>query len=258
VNLRWGDVLTARGSGKNTEVFLNNWEGGYGAILEPTNSTLTGFTSLFFNDSAGGGPIGRSVQFGTNDSVLEKRRGIALVGSSFVLSNQSATLNFLAPSTTTLGGVAVDLTMNIAAGVDFIGSASKPDVVSLYDITDPGSPLLLGQYPFPQTEVANANAISETLIVGNRVFAMDANNGLIAFNIVPPASSQPPTLSITLSGGNAIVSWPQQGSFTLQSVSALSGSPIPWSDIGTGTAVNGQYVVTNAISAAATFYRLRQ
>lgn len=258
VNLRWGDVLTARGAGTNTQVFLNNWEGGYGAILQPTNSTLTNFGSLFFNDAAGGGPIGRSVQFGTNDSVLEKRRGIALVGSSFVLSNQSALLNFIAPSTPTLGGVAVDLTMNIAAGVDFVGSAGKPDVVSLYDITDPASPLLLGQYPFPQAEVANANAISETLIVGNRVFALDGNNGLLAFTIVPPASSQPPTLSITLSGSNVILSWPQQGSFTLQGVSDLSGSPIPWSDIGTGTAVNGQYVVTNGISTSATFYRLRQ
>jgi hypothetical protein len=258
VNLRWGDVLTARGSGTNTQVFLNNWEGGYGAILEPTNSTLTGFATFFFSDAAGGGPIGRSVQFGTNDSVLEKRRGVALVGSSFVLSNQSSTLDFLAPSSTTLGGVAVDLTMNIAAGVDFIGSPSSPDVVSLYDISDPASPLLLGQYPFPQAQVANANAISETLIVGNRVYAMDGNNGFVAFNIVPPASSQAPLLNITLSGGNVILSWPQQGSFTLQGVAALSGSPIPWSDIGTGAAVNGQYVVTNGISSQATFYRLRQ
>lgn len=257
VNLRWGDVLTARGAGTNTELFLNCFDGSFCAVLRPTNNAVTGFTNLFFGDIAGGGSIGRSVQFGPGDSAFEKRRGNFLVYSSYTLSNQTANLIFDTPSTSTLGGVAIDLTQNIAAGVDFLGSSKAPDAVALYDITDPSSPLLLNEYNFPNNQVPNNNSICQTLIVSNRVYALDANNGLLAFNIVPPASSNPPALTISLSGQNVIVSWPQQGSFTLQGAASLT-APINWTDIGTGTAANGQYVVTNSISQTETFYRLRQ
>jgi len=258
VNIRWGDVLAARGAGTNTELFMNAFDGTFGAILSPTNSALSGFTNYPFSEVAGGGSIGRSIQFGPGASVYEKRRGNSLIYSTYTLSNQTAQLVYNSPSSTTLGGVAIDSTQTLAAGVDFIGAAnSKPDVVSLYDITDPVSPLLLGQYAFPSNQVANANSICQTLIVGSRVYALDANNGMVTFNIVPAASSNPPALTIVLSGSNVIVSWPQQGSYTLQSVANLT-SPIGWGDLSTGTPANGRYVVTNSISSQATFYRLRQ
>ncbi|MGZ4974851.1 MAG: hypothetical protein ACXWDN_19000, partial [Limisphaerales bacterium] len=258
INLRWGDVLAARGSGTNTELLMNSFEGTFAGVLHPTDSTMATFTNLFFSDVAGGGSIGRSVQFGPGNSVFEKRRGNSLIYSTYTLSNQTAQLIFNGPSSATLGGLAVDLAHNLAAGVDFIGAANaRPDAVSLYDVADPTSPLLLGQYNFPSNQIANANSICQTLIVSNRVFALDGNNGMVAFNILPPASANPPALTISLSGQNVIVSWPQQGSFTLQGVGSLT-TPINWTDLSTGTPANGQYVVTNSIVVPATFYRLRQ
>jgi hypothetical protein len=238
---------------------MNSWEGNYGAILHPTDGTLNTFTNGFFNDIAGGGTIGRTVQFGPGNTVFEKRRGNALAYSAYNVTNQLATLLFSSPSSATLGAVAVDLGHNLVAGVDFVGAVNtKPDAVSLYDISDPTAPLFLAQYSFPSNQVANANSVCQTLIVSNRVYAMDANNGFVAFNVVLPAPTTPPNLSVSLSGPNVIVSWPQQGSFTLQGTGTLLNTNTPWLDIGPGTAAGGQFVVTNSISAPATFYRLRQ
>src|SRR5439155_6943972 len=138
---------------------------------------------------AGGGSIGRSIQFGPTNSVFEKRKGGSLYFSTYTLSNQTDLLLATVDSSTTLGGVAVDTNHNLAIGVDFVGSASKPDAVSLYDIADLSTPMLIKQYSFPSNQVANANVICQTIISTNRVFAMDANNGLISFIINPPVNS---------------------------------------------------------------------
>src|SRR2546426_12116809 len=83
INLRWGDVLAARGSGTNTELFLNSLDGSYGAVLKPKDASLNSFTNLWFFDVAGGGSIGRSVQFGQTNTVYEKRKGSVLVYSRY-------------------------------------------------------------------------------------------------------------------------------------------------------------------------------
>jgi hypothetical protein len=151
--------------------------------LRPTNSTLTGFTNFPVIDVAGAGSIGRSIQFGPTNTVFEKRKGAGLYFSSY--TNGTESLLLTVDSTTTLGGVAVDTLHNLAIGVDFIGNATTPDAVSLFDITDPGSPMLVHQYSFPSNQVANANVICQTIVASNYVYSMDANNGLIKFVINP-------------------------------------------------------------------------
>jgi hypothetical protein len=256
INLRWGDAMTARGSGTNTELILNSHEGSYGAILKPIDATMAAFTNSFFADSAGSGSIGRSLQFGTNNTVFEKRKGAALFFSGYDLTNQTSSLLTVFDSSPTLGGVAVDSAHNLVAGVDFVGStlaaSPKPDAVALYDIFDPTSPMLIARYNFPANQVANANFICQTVISGSRVYALDANNGLMAFNIVPPASSLvPPTLQIAPSGGNVILSW-TDGSFLLESTPTLS--PASW----TTNSTVGQTNFTNAAAGVSTFYRLHK
>ena len=75
INARWGDVLTARGSGAGTELFLNSFDGGYGAILKPIDGSLNVFTNFQLLDASGGGSIGSIVHIGTNKNVFEKRKG---------------------------------------------------------------------------------------------------------------------------------------------------------------------------------------
>jgi hypothetical protein len=246
--LRWGDVLTCRGSGTNTEIFLNSFDGSYGAVLKPTDANLTNFVSYFFSDVGGGGSIGRSVQFGPGSTVYEKRKGTALVNSSYDTNAQAATFIQAVDSSSTLGGVALDAAHKLAIGVDFVGSASAPDAVAVYDISDVNSPMLIKDYNFPSNQVANANVICETIISGNRVWSLDANNGLMFLNIIPPVNSM--KLNIVNSGNHVNLSWGNAQAI-LQSSPALDVQN--WTDLaGPG--------VTNSVQPTGTvkLYRLIQ
>jgi hypothetical protein len=251
INERWGDSMTVRGTGMNTEIYLNTQSGSFGAVLKPVDASLNSFTNYWFNGSGGGGSIGRSIQFGPTNSVYEKRKGTALVWSSYdtnVNVNSSGVIMQI-DSSASLGGVALDSAHNLAIGVDFVGSPSAtPDAVALYDLTDPSSPMLINRYNFSINQVANANVICETIVAGNRAWALDANNGLMFLTIVPPANSM--KLSIAPQGSNVKLSWGNSQAI-LQSSPSLS--PQVWTDIaGPG--------VTNSVQPAASgaIYRLIQ
>jgi hypothetical protein len=248
-NERWGDVMTVRGTGTNTEIFVNTQSGTYAAVLKPTDASLNTFTNYWFLDSGGAGGIGRGVQFGTNVTVYEKRKGNPLIFSSYDTNLNSSVGLFESPSSSTLGGVFVDAAHNLAVGVDFVGSVgATPDAVSVYDITVPTAPMFIKSYNFGNNQVANANAICETIVYGNRGWALDGNNGMLAFYIVPPVNSM--KLNIVNSGSNVNLSWGNAQAI-LQGSSSLN--PQNWVDLaGPG--------VTNSVQPASgtTLYRLIQ
>ena len=75
--------------------------------------------------------------------------------------------------------------------------------------------------------------------------------------IVPPPS--PTISSISVAGTNIVVTWPtNQGGFYLESTTNLT-LPAAWGAVSPGAViVNGQYTVTNPISASHQFYRLSE
>jgi len=85
-------------------------------------------------------------------------------------------------------------------GVDFVGTANTADVVDLFEISDPSTPMLIAKYVFPANQIANANFIFQTVIAGNKVFSLDANNGIVAFTLVP-------MIRIESSSPNLVLSW---------------------------------------------------
>lgn len=72
------------------------------------------------------------------------------------------------------------------------------------------------------------------------------------------AAGPPPTLGITASGTNAIISWlsSTDPGFVLQSTTNLA-SPT-WSSAGTPGTIGNQNIVTNALNWNAQFYRLKK
>ncbi|MGI8967171.1 MAG: immunoglobulin domain-containing protein, partial [Limisphaerales bacterium] len=257
INLRWGDVMTVRGTGTNTEILLDDVLGSYAGILKPIDATLTIFTNIPITTPTGGGSIGRSIQFQsvTGTNFWQKKKGGPLFLTKYNASTGIGTQiakydNF----SLTLGAVAIDATRNLAIGVDFVGnSTSAADALALYEISDLTTPLLIARYPFPIVpQVANNNFICSTVIAGNRVFSLDANNGLIAMNIVNPVNSQSPVLTITRSGSNVILSW-NAPDFILQATPSLS-PPITWTDL----TVAGQTNFMDNASSGNKFYRLRK
>lgn len=100
--------------------------------------------------------------------------------------------------------------------------------------------------------ILSGNALYGTAL-GEEGFAGDGSATL--FSITLP----PPQLSLTLSGNNAILSWPTNfAGLTLQSAKSLI-SPVLWTTITSSPAViNALNVLTNTVSGNQTFYRLSQ
>jgi hypothetical protein len=249
VPVRWGDALAVRGSGLNTEVVLDANQGVYLAVLSPLDSSLNAFTNKFAGQSGVGSPIGRSLQFGSTNTVWQKRSGLNLRLSSYDLTTHSSAGVRSIDLPASLGPVALDFSRNIMAGIDFATNTSVPDTVALYDVSDINNPMLIANYAFPANHKANDNLIGQVVVSGNRVWALDGNNGVAAFTI------NDPPLDIVPNGSSVIVSWPLFSGFTLQATPSL-GAPITWTNVGTGTVVGGRYTLTNPAPPGSLFYRL--
>lgn len=103
--------------------------------------------------------------------------------------------------------------------------------------------MLLKEYNFLVSSVQNANFICETIISGNRVSSLDANNGLMAFNIIAPVNSM--ILHITPNLPDVNLSWGNSQAI-LQGTPSLS--PQSWTDLaGPGVTNSVQPALTNQL-----------
>ena len=203
--LRWGDNLTARGSGTNTQLLVDMTYSGntsatnsFQSILSPSNAFMTNFTARWFISSNVLTIIGRSLEFdGANNATWEKPPDKSVVKTIF---DPTASLGGTRISSTNVSGITgfpvglmgmgLDLTHNLAAGV-FSNSPSAADSLNFYDISNSNAPVLLAQYDFPTTpRIANANYISQTFFKNGLLFSIDANNGIMVFQVaIPPSPS---------------------------------------------------------------------
>ena len=197
--LRWGDNLTVRGSGTNTQILVDSNTRlasntvRYAAVLSPVNQGLTNFTAKWFITTNSGTAIGKSLEFdGANNNLWQKASLSALVKSSFdpttlVGSNQIAatTLAVYNGFSVRVCGVGLDQTRGLAAGVE-IPVPSVPDTLDLYSITNLNAPVLLSQVAFPTSpHNVNTSFISQTFFAGDKLFTLDANNGIMVFSVAP-------------------------------------------------------------------------
>jgi hypothetical protein len=85
---------------------------------------------------------------------------------------------------------------------------------------------------------------------------LTTNDVVEQFSALTVSAGPPPTLSIAVSGTNAIISWPSStdSGYALQSTTNLA-LPI-WSSAGTPATIGIQNVVTNALNLNAQFFRL--
>ena len=94
-----------------------------------------------------------------------------------------------------------------------------------------------------------AHPLGELILLGSALYGTASEGGTSAYGSVF-SIALPPTLSITLSGPNVILTWPSNFTgFNLQSATNLT-SPVFWSPIA------GQYVVPDSISGKQKYYRL--
>ena len=254
VRLRWGDALAVRGAGTNTQILVDDAQGVDGAILVPSDPTLTAiWTENDFTNVAGGLTWGRTLLFyGTNNTFWEKH---FYAGLNLVSYDTSADTSLIVTNFPDLPGspnlLAFNSATNVLCAINYVSSTNTPDTLDLYDISDPAQAIYVASYNFPANHQPNQNGCGRVIFAGDRVFALDSDNGMAAYTLVP-------VLHITLSAPNVVLSWSADVTgYTLKATPSLA-SPITWTNVGTGTLVGNQYFVTNSPSAASLFYRLQK
>lgn len=188
---RCGDTINARGAGADTQIILSSRNAKTVAVLTTTEGTF--FTStLITTDDATDGNFGLGVVFGEGDSFWGKATGASLRHVEFDLAagtgttlHDFATTNFQGA----WGPIGVELTEKLLGAV----SLDTPDNFQLYDLSDLSQPpVMVHQELFP-TDNANLNGTGQVDFGGGRVYAMDSNNGIVAYELKKPVV--PPTLS---------------------------------------------------------------
>ncbi len=257
---RWGDTLAVRGSGINTELLLDDLSG-TAAILKPTDATMLTWTSTVFTAFYGSGTIGRSLEFGLTNTIWQKKRSNRLLLASYeaALGIGLEQASYEAFSTN-LGPVALNSSRQLLAGIEFatvqqpVNAVILPDMLVVYNVEDLANPRLIGRFPMPAGQTAarpNANSIAQVIFQGNRLYAVEGNNGIMGFTVPYP------TLDITRIGSSSLLRWASaEPGYKLQATPALSGG---WTNLPqTATNINSRYLVSDSTAEPMKFYRLKK
>jgi hypothetical protein len=186
--LRFGDTLDVRGAGTSTQVLLGSRGNGTASILTTTDGTSFSAT-LVQSDATGmaanNGPFGLGIAFGEANTFWGKSSaGTPLRELSFDLSSSSATTikSAGAPDVSSLiFNIGVDPTSNLLVGISNNGTTAQ--TLSLFDVSGP-TPVLLDTESFP-TANANSNGTGAIAFGGGKLYALDSNNGIVAFDVIP-------------------------------------------------------------------------
>lgn len=252
---RWGDTMDVRGAGGGTQILLgvrglSPQEGGKFAVL----SSPDGFN---FNAQVFAVPglpassvFGLGIAFGEGNTVFGTANGQPLVQASFDPATGSATLVRSYPAAEVPTGaslLAVDAAGKLLATVVL----ETPDNVLLYDLKDPLAPALLDQQLI-LPEQANINGTGALDFGGGRLFVLNTNHGLRAYEVIPGGAAGPATLARPRVVGGAF-SVAVEGTAGRPYVVERSTDLRVWTNVGTVTAP-GEF--TDAAAGAAAFYRV--
>jgi uncharacterized repeat protein (TIGR03803 family) len=138
---------------------------------------------------------------------------------------------------------------SLGYGTVFAVSTNGSGITALHDFTGGDDGALL-QAPL---------VLSGNTLYGTAYSAGKPGNGTVFSISVPGLVSASPQLTIIPAASNVLLAWPADATgFTLQSTTNLA-PPAVWTAVSPGpVVVNGQNVVTNAISGTPQFFRLSQ
>ena len=262
-NQRWGDTLDVRGAGTNTQIIVASRTGSVVAIFTTADGTNFAPNPVTVAD-APAGAFGLGVAFGAGDTFWGKATSQNLRQVSFNLGAGTGTTvrNHGSPDVpSTVAPIGVSTPLNLLGGIN-VGATSNH--FRLYDLA-PAIPAFIASTNF-LTDNDNTGTGTGAVDFGeDRVFALGANNGLLALQILPavspPAISADPQSRVVKVGTNVMFTVAATGTeplryqwqFNLTNIagatnSSFALSPVRWTNGG-----NYLVIVTNlggAISSA--------
>lgn len=194
-NRRFGDSMAVRGSGLNTEILVGTRAGTIAVLFRTTDGV--NFTPLIISVPelyAGAGIAMQSIDWGEGDTFYTKADIAAVSGQRplqyFSLDTNSAAAWQLESHLTLAAGLggpfAFDAERNLLAII-------KPHIVGgfpthqlrLFKKTTLGLDQQDLPYPYRSftTTNLNGNGVGDVTFGGGKLFALNANNGILAFNI---------------------------------------------------------------------------
>ncbi|MBA4150204.1 MAG: immunoglobulin domain-containing protein [Verrucomicrobia bacterium] len=207
-SLRWGDTLSVRGSGIETQIIATTG-GSFVALFRPTDETLTSFYSTVLNSDADadGGDLTRSVAFGSGDTFWAdggNNKGLVLLSFDLNAGTASVIHSFDA---TQYPSSAVQLGLlpssDLLASIDIVAGSDR---VRLYDISNLSNPPQLLDWKFYPVDIGNSSPFPGAVSFGpGKVYALNANNGILGFSIVTDSSPIPPTIYMPPIGQTALI-----------------------------------------------------
>jgi hypothetical protein len=255
-NRRFGDSFDVRGAGANTQILLASRAGKIVSIL--TTADGFDFSPTVINTDAAAGDLGIGVAFGRGNSFwgTAPARPLRLIDFDLTTgvgaTRQTLGAADVPTSVTTLAVSAAD---DLLAGI----TLETPDTVRLYNLAGlPNAPVLVDQEVFP-SDNANGNGTGSADFGGGRLFALDTNNGLVAFNLNTNALSGPKgaILSSSARAGGGGFAFTLGGTAGSTYVIEATADFRTWLPISTNTiAAGGTVQVTDAGAAQSRrFYR---
>lgn len=194
---RWGDTIDIRGSGNSTQILLSEGGAGVGnhiAVFTTADNGVT-FAPKVMTLSGQGFALGDSrggVAFGSGDGFLTKNAGgTSLYLGTFNLDSSSAALTAVAALPNSLSGFSVlgtggiDASLLAAININTASVQTAPQNVYLFDLSHPATPVVLDIESFINPGFQNLRASGAVDFGGGKLFALDSNNGLRAYDIIP-------------------------------------------------------------------------
>jgi uncharacterized repeat protein (TIGR03803 family) len=254
---QWGGVVLSRETlyGMEGVGGTNGW-----ATVFAVNTDGTGFTNLYtFNDgSDGANPYAGLILSGGTLYGTTSRGGPLNDGTVFAVNTDGSGFTNLYSFTNGSDGSSprpgLVLSGNTLYGTAAFGGGG---VGTLFAVNTNGTGFS-NLYAFTGGSdgalPAGGLILSGNTLYGTAVIGGNSGGGTV-FSISLPG---PPQLAITLSGANVILAWPANAAgFTLESTRNFL--PAAWStNLPAPVVINGQNVVTNAISGTQKFYQLTQ
>jgi hypothetical protein len=197
-NRRFGDALDVRGSGTSTQLLLSSRAGQVVAVFTTANGT--DFTPTKITTDVTAGDLGLGVEFGVGDTLWGTATGRPVREVSFNLGSGTGTTIRTLSSTevpTSVGPLGFDPSSQLAAGINLLTSPAK-DTLVLYDTT--ANPATLQDTKTYPQDVANGNGVGSVEFGGGNLYALDVNNGIMAFRVVP----EPGTIALGVFGLGAL------------------------------------------------------